>query len=86
VTRAAILLLAAQTILVVNVLWTLVARPRAADNPWRANTLEWATASPPPQGNFAVVPTVYRDPYEYSPPDMAADWLPQSVPDPGGTP
>jgi len=85
VTRAAILLLAAQTILVVNVLWTLVARARAADNPWRANTLEWTTTSPPPRGNFLTMPTVYRDPYEYSPPDAATDWLPQSLPDPRGT-
>jgi cytochrome c oxidase subunit 1 len=30
----------------------------AADNPWAADTLEWATTSPPPPGNFAEIPVV----------------------------
>jgi cytochrome c oxidase subunit I len=30
----------------------------AGENPWDAPTLEWATSSPPPAYNFAVVPTV----------------------------
>jgi cytochrome c oxidase subunit 1 len=30
----------------------------AADNPWAADTLEWATTSPPPPGNFAEIPIV----------------------------
>lgn len=30
----------------------------AGDNPWGAGTLEWATSSPPPQYNFAELPTV----------------------------
>ena len=30
----------------------------AADNPWGAPTLEWATASPPPSYNFARIPVV----------------------------
>jgi len=35
----------------------------AGDNPWGADTLEWATSSPPPPGNFAVLPVVEsRDP------------------------
>lgn len=33
-------------------------RGAAADNPWGGHTLEWATSSPPPPGNFAEVPTV----------------------------
>jgi cytochrome c oxidase subunit 1 len=33
-------------------------RPAGAD-PWDAWTLEWATSSPPPAYNFAVVPTVH---------------------------
>jgi cytochrome c oxidase subunit I len=32
--------------------------PMAADNPWSAPTLEWATASPPPAYNFARIPVV----------------------------
>ncbi len=30
----------------------------AGDNPWRAWTLEWATTSPPPHGNFARLPAI----------------------------
>ncbi|HUU34089.1 MAG TPA: cbb3-type cytochrome c oxidase subunit I, partial [Vicinamibacterales bacterium] len=30
----------------------------AGDNPWRAWTLEWATASPPPHDNFSRLPLV----------------------------
>jgi cytochrome c oxidase subunit I+III len=30
----------------------------AGPNPWRAGTLEWATASPPPSYNFARIPVV----------------------------
>jgi cytochrome c oxidase subunit 1 len=29
------------------------------DDPWEGNTLEWATSSPPPSYNFAVVPEVH---------------------------
>ena len=50
---------------------------KASDNPWDATTLEWATPTPPPHGNFASVPSVYRGPYEYSVPDQKSDFLPQ---------
>jgi hypothetical protein len=30
----------------------------AGPDPWRADTLEWATSSPPPEYNFAEVPVV----------------------------
>lgn len=46
-------------------------------NPWQATTLEWATPSPPPHGNFETVPTVYRGPYEYSVPGREKDFHPQ---------
>jgi cytochrome c oxidase subunit 1 len=39
--------------------------PRAAANPWRANTLEWQISSPPPIQNFEHIPTVDAGPYEY---------------------
>ncbi|MGI8430627.1 MAG: cytochrome c oxidase subunit I [Solirubrobacteraceae bacterium] len=42
--------------------------PRAAGNPWRALTLEWQVASPPPIFNFDSVPTVVGGPYEYGVP------------------
>jgi heme/copper-type cytochrome/quinol oxidase subunit 1 len=35
----------------------------ATENPWQAGSLEWATTSPPPAYNFAVIPIVSsRDP------------------------
>ncbi|MDE2999703.1 MAG: cbb3-type cytochrome c oxidase subunit I [Gemmatimonadota bacterium] len=49
----------------------------ASDNPWQATTLEWATPTPPPHGNFAVTPRVYRGPYEYSVPGVSSDFTPQ---------
>jgi cytochrome c oxidase subunit 1/cytochrome c oxidase subunit I+III len=43
-------------------LWNFVRSRRlgetAGPNPWDADTLEWAIASPPPHYNFAAIPTV----------------------------
>jgi cytochrome c oxidase subunit 1 len=38
---------------------------KAEANPWRAQTLEWQVASPPPILNFEHIPTVTSGPYEY---------------------
>ncbi len=43
---------------VVNIVVSLRQGALAGDDPWDAWTLEWATTSPPPPYNFAVVPTV----------------------------
>jgi len=53
---------------------------KAGNNPWNANTLEWAAPSPPPHGNFAELPSVYRGPYEFSHPDREEDFWPQHLP------
>jgi cytochrome c oxidase subunit 1 len=50
-----------------------------SDNPWQSTTLEWQTPTPPPHGNFAEVPTVYHDPYEYSVPGHDTDFIPQNM-------
>lgn len=42
----------------INVAMSLKRGERAGDNPWDGPSLEWATASPPPPYNFAVIPTV----------------------------
>jgi cytochrome c oxidase subunit I len=42
----------------INVWRSLRRGERATENPWDAPSLEWATASPPPAYNFAVIPTV----------------------------
>jgi cytochrome c oxidase subunit I len=52
----------------------------AGNNPWNANSLEWTAPSPPPHGNFAKIPSVYRGPYEFSHPDNPEqDFWPQDV-------
>ena len=41
-----------------NIIVSLRQGAAAADNPWEASTLEWATSSPPPAYNFLPSPTV----------------------------
>jgi cytochrome c oxidase subunit I len=43
---------------VANLVWSLAGGPAAGDDPWGADTLEWATSSPPPPYNFLYLPTV----------------------------
>jgi len=43
---------------IVNVAWSLRHGRRAGPDPWRGNTLEWFTPSPPPPHNFDVIPRV----------------------------
>jgi len=45
------------------------------------STLDWQTPTPPPHGNFAKPPVVYRGPYEYSVPGRAEDYWPQNEKD-----
>src|SRR4051812_40043886 len=71
-----------QILFAFNFLYSLVAGPKAPANPWKSNTLEWATPSPPPHYNFATIPTVYHPAYEYSVPGVEADYLPQTEPRP----
>jgi cytochrome c oxidase subunit 1 len=70
---------AAQLLFIINFFLSLKAGKKASDNPWDATTLEWATPTPPPHGNFEVEPVVYRGPYEYSVPGKAVDFIPQQV-------
>jgi cytochrome c oxidase subunit I len=43
---------------IVNVMRSLKVGAIAGPDPWRANTLEWFTPSPPPVNNFDVVPRI----------------------------
>jgi cytochrome c oxidase subunit 1 len=73
-------MLLAQVIFFVNVYLSLRSGKKAGKNPFHANTLEWQADSPPPHGNFAELPTVYRGPYEYSVPGRDEDYWPQNAP------
>lgn len=60
-----------------NFFWSIKKGEKANDNPWEATTLEWATPTPPPHGNFLKEPVVYRGPYEYSVEGHQRDYIPQ---------
>jgi cytochrome c oxidase subunit 1 len=80
-TIAAIATATAQLIFFYNFFRSLASGAKAAQNPWRGTTLEWATLSPPPFDNFAgAFPRVYRGPYEYSVPGAGEDFIPQHLP------
>jgi len=78
-TVALLVMLAFQVVFLFNFFKSLKGKV-AGNNPWRANTLEWSAASPPPHGNFPKLPNVYRGPYEYSVPGRDEDYFPQDVP------
>ena len=69
----------AQIPFIINFFWSMRKQERAEENPWQATTLEWATATPPPHGNFTAPPVVYSGPYEYSVPGAPRDFSPQYV-------
>jgi cytochrome c oxidase subunit I len=43
---------------VANVVWAMRNGRPAGPDPWKANTLEWFTTSPPPDHNFDTIPVV----------------------------
>ncbi len=69
----------AQIPFIINFFGSLFKGEKVDNNPWKATTLEWTAPSPPPHGNFAQAPIVYRGPYEYSVPDHKNDFWPQSM-------
>ena len=78
ITHAGVLLGLAQIPFIINVFLSIKTGKKVeSDNPWGATTLDWATPTPPPHGNFTTEPVVYRGPYEYSAPGAKLDYLPQ---------
>lgn len=78
ITHAALLLAVGQIPFIINLFLSIKGgRKVEGDNPWQATTLDWATPTPPPHGNFVSEPVVYRGPYEYSAPNAKADYLAQ---------
>jgi cytochrome c oxidase subunit 1 len=78
---AAMALGVAQIPFIINLFWSIKHGEKAGDNPWHSTTLEWQTPTPPPHGNFATPPRIYRGPYEYSVPGHDTDFTPQNEPD-----
>ena len=82
ITIAAIIVAAFQILFFVNIFKSLWKGEKAGQNPWEAVSLEWQTPDTPPRhGNWGPdLPVVYRWAYEYSPPGVKDDFVPQTVP------
>lgn len=52
-------------VMAVNLIHGMRRGPRAPDNPYGGQTLEWKTTSPPPTENFHGEPDLSRGPYQY---------------------
>ncbi len=74
---SAFMLMTVQMIFALNFVISWFKGKKAPNNPWDDNGLEWTVSSPPPHGNFAETPTVYRGAYEFSSPLVEEDFLPQ---------
>jgi cytochrome c oxidase subunit I len=57
-TVGAFILAAGVLLTLANVVWSLRRGPAAGPDPWKGNTLEWFTTSPPPPHNFDTIPRV----------------------------
>ena len=81
-TGALLVMLVFQVFFFWNVIKSWRSGEKAPKNPWKANSLEWTTPSPPPHGNWPPdqLPVVYRGPYEYGHPDREEDYWPQNLP------
>ncbi len=71
----------AQGIFLFNFFYSIYRGPKAPQNPWKSNTLEWTTSVEHVHGNWpGELPTVHRWPYDYSKPGSDVDFIPQTVP------
>jgi len=83
---AALITGVAQLIFVSNLFWSIFRGRRAAENPWRATSLEWSNGGTLPSGDLSTRrPVVCRGPYEYSVPGEAEDYLMQDSPQVAGS-
>ena len=81
VTVFAIIGALAQVIFTYNFFYSMYRGPKAVQNPWRSNTLEWTTPVEHIHGNWpGPLPVVHRWPYDYSKPGKEEDFVPQTVP------
>ena len=81
ITVFAIIAAAGQAIFLFNFFYSIFRGPKAPQNPWRSNTLEWTTPVEHIHGNWhGPLPVVHRWPYDYSKPGAEDDFIPQNVP------
>ncbi len=81
ITIFAIIAALGQGLFLFNFFYSIFRGPRAPQNPWKSNTLEWTTPVEHIHGNWpGELPTVHRWPYDYSKPGAAEDFIPQTVP------
>lgn len=72
---------AAQLIFLFNFFYSIWRGPKAKQNPWRGNSLEWTTPVEHIHGNWpGDIPVVHRWAYDYSKPGSEEDFVPQNVP------
>lgn len=71
----------AQLIFIFNFFYSIWRGPKATQNPWKANSLEWTTPVEHLHGNWpGEIPVVHRWAYDYSKPGAEEDFIPQNVP------
>ena len=81
ITIFAIIAALGQLIFLFNFFYSIFRGPKAIQNPWKANTLEWTTPVEHIHGNWpGELPTVHRWPYDYSKPGASEDYISQNVP------
>jgi cytochrome c oxidase subunit 1 len=81
ITIFAIIAALGQLVFLFNFFYSVFRGPKAIQNPWRSNTLEWTTPVEHVHGNWpGELPTVHRWPYDYSKPGAEDDFIPQTVP------
>ncbi len=81
VTIFAIIGALAQALFIYNFFYSIWRGPKAPQNPWRSNTLEWTAPVEHMHGNWpGPIPVVHRWPYDYSKPGKPEDFVPQNVP------
>ena len=81
ITVFAIIAALGQILFLFNFFYSIYRGPKAPQNPWKSNTLEWTTPVEHIHGNWpGELPTVHRWPYDYSKPGMDDDFVPQTVP------
>ncbi len=81
ITIFAIIASIGQLVFLFNFFYSIFRGPKAVQNPWRSNTLEWTTPVEHMHGNWpGALPEVHRWPYDYSKPGAEEDFISQIVP------